>query len=243
MKRAGAVFMFVASCLFAAAGCGGGGKGATRPARDLGEQLFRDRSLSTSSYNRFSCSTCHGTEATEDPAVTLSAFTLHDSATRPSWFLGYSTQYLDAVNFCLIYFMRGEAIQPGDPNGDALYEYLASISPDASAPAINYTFVRTLTALPAGEGVHGKVVYDSACRICHGDKDSGAGRISSSTTILNAQLSADYDTLFPGTDHNIVVTEKVRHGQFYGIGGNMPFFASEKLSDTDLSDLEAYLNL
>jgi thiosulfate dehydrogenase len=103
-----------------------------------------------------------------------------------------------------------------------------------------------ITGLPlTGDITHGEQVYESACKTCHGDKDSGHGRISDATTILNSQLSADYDQLFgTGTSiHNIVVTEKVRHGQFYGIGGNMPFFSQEKLPDSDLTDLEAYLGL
>ena len=238
MKRALALLALLAL----AASCGKA-PAKDRPAAELGRELFESRELSSSSYNRFSCATCHSTEATPATDHVYPGGTLFDSANRPSWYLGYSLQYLDAVNFCLLYFMRGEAIQPGDPDGDALYEYLASISPDPAPPAATYTFVRSITGLPPGSATAGKTVFDRACRVCHGDKDSGAGRISPETTILNQQLSTDYDTLFPGTDHNVVVSEKVRHGQFYGIGGNMPFFSEEKLSDTELSDLEAYLGL
>lgn len=245
VRRARVPLSFAALALAAACGgsLGGGSKTVDRPAVELGDALFHDHSLSPSVYNRFACSTCHATTPDEPADVTLSGYTLYDSANRADWFLGYSEQYLDAVNFCLVYFMRGEAIVPGDPNGDALYEYLASISPDGTAPELQYTFERVLPNIPRGDADHGKELYDRTCRICHGDKDTGSGRISPETTILNATLSADYDTLFPGTPHDSVVIEKIRHGQFYGIGGNMPFFTQEKLSDADVGDLLAYLDI
>lgn len=229
----------------AAAGCGSP-KTETKPAVELGAALFHDHTLSSSSYNRFSCSTCHSTDAAEDATRVFAGGSLENAANRPDWFDGYSLQFLDSVNFCLVYFMRGEKLAPGDPDGDALYEYLASISPDPAPPAVSYTLLQQIQGLPlTGDVANGQQVYERTCQICHGDKDTGHGRISSSTTILNQQLSADYDTLFGtgATIHNVVVTEKVRHGQFYGIGGNMPFFSEEKLSDSDLTDLEAYLGL
>jgi thiosulfate dehydrogenase len=228
--------------VLAAAGCGSP-KTETKPAVELGAALFHDHTLSGSSYNRFSCATCHSTDAAEDATRVFPGGNLADAANRPSWFDGYSLQFLDSVNFCQLYFMRGQPFAPGDPDGDALYEYLASISPDPTPPAVSYTLLQQITGLPAGDPVNGANVYAAACQVCHGDKGSGHGRISSSTTVLNQQLSADYDSLFPGTPHNLIVTEKVRHGQFYGIGGNMPFFSEEKLPDSDLTDLEAYLGL
>lgn len=227
-----------------AAGCGGGTKHETKPATDLGDHLAHSYALSTSTYNRFACTTCHYTEATPPDSRIYPGGSLHDSASRPDWFDGYSKQYLDTVNFCLLYFMRGEQMQVGDGDGDALYEYLSSISPDTTAPAVHYTFVLSLTALnvATGDKNHGKTIYDQACKVCHGAAGSGSGRISDATTALDPLLANEYDSLFPGVDHNVVVTEKVRHGQFYGIGGNMPFFSEEALSDSDLTDLLAYLN-
>jgi thiosulfate dehydrogenase len=35
----------------------------------------------------------------------------------------------------------------------------------------------------------------------------------------------------------------VRHGQFFGVGGNMPLFTREALSDSDLGAIVAYLGL
>lgn len=243
MTRAGRFWFFVV-CLVvcAAAGCSGEAPTETRSARELGEALFDDRGLSTSGFNVFSCSTCHSVEQPESNPY-LAGFSLADSAHRSSWWNGYVTQYLDAVNVCLVFFMRGEPIEPGDPEGDALYEFLSSISPTNPAAAIQYTVVKNAPSLAGGDPDHGRVVYDAACQSCHGNKGSGHGRLNSSVTILGPDLSDYYDQEFPGIDHGLILSEKVRHGQFFGIGGNMPFFALERLSDDDLADLTAYLDL
>ena len=41
----------------------------------------------------------------------------------------------------------------------------------------------------------------------------------------------------------LVVIEKVRHGQFFGVGGTMPLYSREALSDEDLGALLAFLAL
>lgn len=223
------------------AGCDGGGE-RSRPAVELGERLFRDPALSTSDFNYFACADCHS-ESLEEGGTKLAGFPLANSAHRSAWWNRMTPQYLDAVNTCLVFFMRGEAIEPGDPYGDALYEYLVSISPEDPSPEIPFTVVRTVGTPAAGTAAAGQVVYDAACRNCHGEPRTGSGRISPVATILGEALSVEYDALYPGVSHDLLVAEKVRHGQFFGIGGNMPFFAVERLSDDELADLVAFLDL
>ncbi len=74
-----------------------------------------------------------------------SGYTLHDVASRPSWWGGYETRLLDAVNFCYVNFMRGVSpLTPEDAKSRALYEYLVRISPDAEAPALPFTVVKDI---------------------------------------------------------------------------------------------------
>ena len=56
-------------------------------------------------------------------------------------------------------------------------------------------------------------------------------------------VTADYPEDFPGVEPSLVVIEKVRHGRFFDIGGEMPLFSQEALSDEDLGALLAYLEL
>jgi thiosulfate dehydrogenase len=56
-------------------------------------------------------------------------------------------------------------------------------------------------------------------------------------------VANEYGELFPGVPRQLVVIEKVRHGQFFGVGGSMPPYSQEALPDTDLGALLAFLGL
>ncbi|MBN1208893.1 MAG: c-type cytochrome [Myxococcaceae bacterium] len=221
-----------------AAGCGG-----ATSAADFGEELFQDARLSESGFNRFSCATCHATTATPEADRILSGYSLHNSAFRPSWWGGYEARLLDAVNFCYVSFMRGVSpLTPADPKARALYEYLVQLSPDREAPALPLTVVKDIEDVPRGSTSRGAAVYRAACQTCHGETDTGIGRLTELASILPAVFN-DYDRLFPGVPKQLVVIEKVRHGQFFGVGGNMPLYSREALSDEDLGALLAFLGL
>lgn len=226
--------------LGALAGCGGG---EPRPAADFGESLFQDARLSESTFNRFSCATCHVTTPDSPAGRIDSGYPLYNVAARPSWWGGYETRLLDAVNFCYVNFMRGVTkLEAEDPRSRALYEYLSRISPDAQAPALPFTVVKDIEDVPRGDAGHGEAVYRAACQDCHGATHTGAGRLTELASVL-PEVTQDYDRLFPGIPHAQVVVEKVRHGQFFGVGGNMPPYSREALSDADLGALLAYLGL
>ncbi|SEM41495.1 thiosulfate dehydrogenase [Stigmatella aurantiaca] len=222
-----------------AVGCGE----STEPAADFGEALFQDARLSESQYNRFSCATCHAPTPTPPAGRVLAGHTLHNAAFRPSWWGGYETQLLDAVNFCYVHFMRGVSpLTPEEPKSRALYEYLVRISPDPQAPALPFTVVKDIREVPRGTGSRGAEVYRAACQDCHGEPHTGKGRLTERASVL-PEVVRDYDTLFPGVPKSLVVIEKVRHGQFFGVGGNMPPYSLEALSDEDLGALLAFLEL
>jgi thiosulfate dehydrogenase len=220
------------------AGCGG-----TTAAADFGEELFQDARLSESKFNSFSCSTCHATTATPEPGRMDSGYTLHNVASRPSWWGGYETRLLDAVNFCYVSFMRGVTpLAPEDDKSRALYEYLVRISPDAEAPALPLTVVKDAVDVPRGDAGRGAEVYRAACQTCHGEPHTGKDRLTELASVL-PEVVNDYDALFPGVPHSLIVIEKVRHGQFFGVGGNMPLYSREALADEDLGALLAFLGL
>jgi thiosulfate dehydrogenase len=220
------------------AGCGG-----ATPAADFGEELFQDSRLSESQFNSFSCATCHATTATPEAGRLNAGYTLHNVASRPSWWGGYETRLLDAVNFCYVSFMRGVSpLKPEDDKSRALYEYLVRISPDPEAPALPLTVVKDVVDVPRGDAGRGAEVYRAACQTCHGEPHTGKGRLTQLASVL-PEVVSDYDSLFPGVPHSLVVIEKVRHGQFFGVGGNMPLYSREALSDEDLGALLAFLGL
>jgi len=221
-----------------AVGCGG-----TTSAADFGEELFQDARLSESQFNSFSCATCHATTATPEPGLIHAGYSLYDSAFRPSWWGGYEANLLDAVNFCYVNFMRGVSpLAPEDPKSRALYEYLVQISPNRQAPALPLTVVKDINDVPRGDTGRGAEVYRAACQTCHGETHTGKGRLTQLASIL-PEVVEEYGEIFPGVPKQLVVIEKVRHGQFFGVGGAMPLYSLEALSDEDLGALLAFLGL
>ncbi|MBJ6764621.1 c-type cytochrome [Myxococcaceae bacterium JPH2] len=236
MKR----LMWGAALLGLLVGCGGEEK---KSAADFGEELFHDARLSESTFNRFSCATCHVTTP-QAPAERIdSGYSLYNVASRPSWWGGNETRLLDSVNFCYVNFMRGVSkLEPDDPMSRSLYEYLVRISPDAQATALPFTIVKDINEVARGDATRGATVYRAACQTCHGELHTGKGRLTELASIL-PEVTKDYGTVFPGVPKSKVVIEKVRHGQFFGVGGNMPPYSTEALSDADLGAVLSYLEL
>lgn len=213
------------------------------PAQEYGQKLFGDSTLSSSQFNAFSCATCHATGATPPTDKLYAGLSLYGAASRPTWWGGYETDLLDAVNFCYTAFMRGTTpLSADDPKSRALYEYLVSLSPEPSAPAQPFTLVKDIVDVPRGDPQRGAQVYTAACQDCHGATHSGQGHLTSLAPVL-PEVTSEYDTLFPGTPYALVFIEKIRHGRFFGVGGNMPPYSKESLSDADLGALLAYLGL
>jgi thiosulfate dehydrogenase len=238
MRRARLVVLAALAVL--AAACGDEGP---VPAAEYGERLFSDAKLSESRFNSFSCATCHATTPTAPAGRMDSGYTLHDSAFRKSWWGGYETRLLDAVNFCYVNFMRGVAPLPEDsPQSRALYEYLVSISPNQDARPLPMTVVKNAADVARGDRARGQEVYRAACQSCHGELHTGEGRLTEAASVL-PEVTADYGEVFPGVPPSLVVIEKVRHGQFFGVGGNMPPYSLEALSDADLGALLTFLDL
>jgi thiosulfate dehydrogenase len=205
-------------------------------AADLGQHLFHDPDFSGSRFNTFACGTCHADEPGD--TTIRSGYSLVGSAFRPTYWGGYEARLIDAVSFCLVFFMRGEAIDPADPRGRALYEYLVRISPDPE-DALPLTVVANITAIDPGDARRGATVWDEACAVCHGAPHTGRGRISDLASVVPETAIEFADQI--GADPDLVIIERVRHGQFFGVGGNMPLFSREVLSDEDLGALLAYL--
>lgn len=214
-----------------------------RPAAEVGAELFRDPRLSESEFNTYSCATCHATVAEPGPEVRNAGYTLYDSAFRESWWGGYEVRLLDAVNVCYVSFMRGVApLATDEPKSRALYEYLVSLSPSPRAPALPFTVVRDIVDVPRGDPGRGEAVYRAACQVCHGAMHTGAGRLGELVPTL-PQVTQEYGQLFPGVPPGLVVIEKVRHGRFFGVGGTMPPYSLEALSNEELAALLAFLGL
>jgi len=220
-----------------AAACGG----EAVPAVEFGTQIFSDPRLAENPENAYACATCHAAAEAPDPARIYPGHTLYDSAFRASWWGGFESEYLRAVNFCYQSFMRAPAaLEPDDPKARALYEYLASISPTRPAPARPLTFTRYVTSIAAGDPARGEEVYAGACASCHGALGTAKGKLADDIPRLPDAIDAAARR-FPSVAPGMLVVEKVRHGQFWGVGGTSPPFSLEVMSNEDLGALLGYL--
>lgn len=225
--------------LAALAGCGDN----RVPAPVYGQQLFGDPKLSDSPANAYACSTCHSSLPGTDPARLDPGYSLYDAASRPSWWGHYEIDFLDAVNFCRTSFMDAEVpLSPDQPKAKALYEYLVEISPDQAALALPLSPVKYVVEIPRGDPMRGQAVYVAACARCHGDYGTGKGKLTDAMPVLPDVILA-YPGKYPGLSVPQLVIEKVRHGNFFGLGGTMPPYSKEALSDADLGALLAYFGL
>jgi thiosulfate dehydrogenase len=213
--------------------------GCTQTAREYGRHLMGDVGLAGSSENAFSCNTCH--EQTATPAHLRPGYTLFDTAARPSYWGGFQLSLLDAINQCLVNFMRSDKeLSPTDDRSRALYVYLTSISPDATAPALPLTVVQNIVDIKSGDPMAGKALYQDGCANCHGQPHTGTGRISVKQSIIPDDSLAAHGT-DPMTGARIITIEKVRHGKFFNVGGNMAPYSVETLSDAQVGEILAYL--
>jgi len=217
----------------AVAGCGG------RSAREYGQALFNDPALSSAQSNVFRCATCHDTS---DAQLLRPGYTMFDAARRPSWWGGSVSTLRDAVNECLVEFMRGRALAADDDKGRALYVYLDSLVSAADASARPLTIVQNIVDLPSGSVASGGAVWKEVCQVCHGEPHTGKGRLADTVSIVPDESIAMHGT-DPTTGARPVVIEKVRHGKFFGVAGNMAPFSLEALSDEQLGDVLAYLEM
>jgi thiosulfate dehydrogenase len=138
--------------------------------------------------------------------------------------------------------MAGRRLAPDEDRARQLYAYLESTAGEAGVAreAAPFTIVRVVTSLPdlVGDARRGADIYGRACRRCHAPAHAVAGRL----TPLAGQVPEDTVKSFPKNARHAVV-EKIRHGRFFNIGGLMPLYAREVLSDEEVADVLAHLGL
>jgi thiosulfate dehydrogenase len=214
------------------------------PAAELGRDRFGDPEVSTSSYNTFSCATCH----VVDPAAPVvvpgrldPGYNLAGAPTRGGWWGGGSTTLLDAINVCIKEFMGGRPLGRDTDDARQLDAYLEASSAPAGMPAM-FSFVRTATPLTevSGDAARGKEAYQKACYRCHGEIHTWNGHSAPTAVVLPESTKER----FKGEgEARWVTVEKIRHGRFINIGGVMPFYTKEAMSDQTIADILAHMGL
>ena len=207
-----------------------------RTALERGRSLFSSPSLSPTRINVQACIHCHDVDP--EQARRKAGGSLAGVSNRPSYWNGELATLSQAVEACSRLFMLHPALHPVDEQPDAYLDLLVYLdSLEGSNAQVQRTFVSDVTGLDGDGSVdNGEALYRDTCRRCHGDRDSGGGRLSADVPILPFETVVGFDLEF-----SAVMEEKVRRGGFYGVGGVMPPFSLEVLSDDELRDVLTYV--
>lgn len=206
-----------------------------------GRELFSSTALSPSSLNAYSCASCHDTQPAtvlRRPGANLAGATL-----RSSFWGGQENDLLRSLNACRNYFMlANEPLAASDEDAEALFAFLKSLEPGDSKP-VPFSLVKIIDdPLARGDVEKGREVYSTACATCHGATHTGVGRISARVSILPEDTLVEH-AQYSARVQRLIFIEKIRHGRFYGYGGEMPPFSLEVLADADVSDVLEFLGI
>jgi thiosulfate dehydrogenase len=218
------------------------GEAREEEAVELGRLIFETNHGSSAGLNAYRCATCHrATSDAQDDRI-LPGAVLAGAHERPTFWQGQERDLLRAINYCRQYFMS--APEPWTAESEparALYAYILSLSPPVKEP-VPFTVVADIADLPPGDPALGGEVYRRACRSCHGDAHTAAGRQVPQAPLLPEQTLAAHPDYTP-LNKRLVFVEKARHGVFLGYAGTMPPFSREVLSDQQMAALLAFLGV
>jgi thiosulfate dehydrogenase len=212
---------------------------ALRTPEQRGRALFRDTALSSSTVNRFSCNTCHEAEPEAGSSAIRAGAPLAGVTERATFWGRQEIDLLASINQCLRLFMQETVpLVADDPRAEALYVFLASLPADHT-DEVPFTLIAPVP-LPRGDERRGAALYQDSCQVCHGARHTGSGRLTPFAPVLPEDTHEDHEGETEDTIRFSVI-DKTRHGGFFGVGGVMPPFSLEVLSDEQLSDILEYL--
>lgn len=190
--------------------------------------------------NQFSCANCHGID--EDSQGLSTADSLHRPAhplfnaiNRSSFYNNNASTIFDATNICLENWMDTATLSESDQNWLDLEAYFEQQSDGSAASVVSATQVMPITDFSDADLALGQTRFNQTCATCHGQNAAGGTGLAASLIGRNLTLER--------------VAEKARtsgpstHAVFAGLtGGNMPFWSQERLNDTELKNIAAYVS-
>lgn len=223
-------FFVAPLALVIAVGCTSNDKDVATPSVATGEALYRQPHTDG---NTFACANCHALNEPAEDGRRRAGHALADAIRRPAWKNGAVASLREAVNSCRVEWMGAPAWDEANESWVALREFLESKAPSGAAPAITIQIVAPPTALTGGSATAGQTLFNDSCAECHGTDATGTNRAPRLTGLT---LQAEY------------IAERIRLSGlptspvYTGLtGGRMPFWGGDRLSDSELKDLVAWI--
>ncbi|HVY31069.1 MAG TPA: DM13 domain-containing protein [Polyangiaceae bacterium] len=183
--------------------------------------------------NTFSCKTCHALSEPSADGLRRPGHSLGDATRRTHWKQGKAASFLAAVNSCVTEWMVAPAWREDEPRFVALRDFLQTQAPAGPANDLSYTIAAPPADLSSGSADRGQALFNTSCVVCHGPDGGGTER---GPKVSGSTRTPDY------------VASRIRRSGsttstvYAGLtGGVMPFWASDRLSDAEVSDLVAFV--
>jgi cytochrome c len=202
------------------------------PPRSEGESVYREP---IADGNSFTCATCHALTEPSADGLRRPGHPIGDATRRPSWKHGQLDDMRLAVNSCLQEWMNAEPWTADEPRWLALYQFLDGQAPSGEAPALSYTIVSPPDELGGGDPDAGRDTFNRSCAVCHGHDGSGTNQAPPVVGFGYAPAYSAQRIRTSGRSNSPIYPDLT--------GGIMPFWAAERLSDAELRDLVAYLEV
>lgn len=218
---------WILACALLAAACGDDGESVDpSDGRLVYEQPFEDG-------NSFACATCHALSEPAADGFRRPGHPIGNATRRPNFKNGLFTDIRDAVNTCVDEWMDAEPLEAEDERWQALFTFLDAQATVETEEPIVIDIVSPPADLSGGDMIAGMNTFNSSCAVCHG---MGASGTMQAPSLIGEELDRE------------TIARRIRTSGFRGsttyeglTGGRMPFWASDRISETELLDLVAYV--
>jgi cytochrome c len=207
-------------------------------ANDEDGEVAADRLLYSMPHddgNTFACATCHALSEPSDDGLTRPGHPIGDAANRATFKDGQLTALLDAVNTCRQEWMAAPPFSADEPRWLALQAFLQEQAGADDAEPIELQIVDPPDDVSGGDEIVGEELFNSRCIVCHGESGVGTER---APRIAGTGLDGDF------------IARKVRRSgdpesTVYPdlLFGRMPFWQADRLSDQELVDIVAFVEM
>ena len=186
--------------------------------------------------NTFTCATCHALAEPAPDGFRRPGHPIGEATRRPSYKNGAITDLREAVNTCVTHWMNAPELAAGDARWVALEAFLDSQATLDAAPAIDIEIVPPPADLSGGDEASGRDFFNHACAICHGQDAVGTERAPALAGF--SELDLDY------IGRRVRTSGPETTGIYDGLtGGRMPFWSADRISDEELRDVAAFVNM
>jgi mono/diheme cytochrome c family protein len=183
--------------------------------------------------NSFACATCHALTEPSADGIRRPGHPIGDATRRTTWKNGKANSFLEAANSCVTEWMVAPAWSPSDADYLALYRFLDSRAPVQVAPAVPFDIVQPPSDVSGGDSERGLALFNQTCVVCHGK--AGVGTIRG-PRVAGSKRAGSY------VAKRIRTSGSASSMVYDGLtGGVMPFWAKDRLSDSELRDLVAFV--